>query len=270
MTETPNPQPERLSALTALVLLTYGLVKMIVLPVIEAETAFLGLLVSFEFKTQSLMLGLAAALAVAGTDWLLRGEKGSPHRSLYLEHYILPALAAWAVGMIVIRIPEGPYLWLGIILGAAILVAVVSAEFIASFPDDPRYGGVSISLHGLAFFLLAGSFFTTFSLELRALFSIPLLALETFAVSWRLLQLSFPGQRTWSWAALISLLTAQVATGLHYWPLPPLRGALLLALTIYLSYQFIAFHLSRISLVHFLLENGLLAAIALTAIITLT
>jgi hypothetical protein len=266
----PKPEPERLSALLALVLMTYGLIRMAVLPSMEAEMAFLGLLIKMEFKTQSIMLVLAAAIAAAGTDWLIRGHPNTASTRLTTENWVIPALAAVALGVIVIRIPQGPQLWMGLILSSLLLVAVFWAEFIVSYALDPRYERIAIVLIGLAYLLLTGSLFTIYALELRAFFAIPMVSLVCFVVIWRLLRLAFPGKRIWTWALLMSAIVSEVAIGLHYWPLPPLQISLLLMLTFYLAHQTILSHLNRETDRRFFLENAIIGGLSLLAILSLT
>ncbi|NIM93704.1 MAG: hypothetical protein GTO18_08335 [Anaerolineales bacterium] len=265
----PQPRLERISVLTILVLLTYGLIRMIELPTVAFEAAILGLLIEVDFETQSLFLILAAALAAAGTNWLIMGHPYSKYVR-HVENWVIPTFAAVAIGVFVIRIPPGPFLWLGVVLGALLLVIVFTAEFIVSFPRDPRYELVAIGLNGLAFLLLAAAFFAIFALQLRAIFAIPLVFVATFLITWRLLRLSYPDVRLWLWALIIAVIAAQIATGLHYLPLVPLRVSLLLGVTVYLSYQFILSHLRRELKLGILVEYIVVGMISLVAIFTLT
>jgi hypothetical protein len=68
---------------------------------------------------------------------------------------------------------------------------------------------------------------------------------------------------------LISGITAQISWGLHYWPLPPLRGALLLGLVVYLGNGLVLAHeegnLGRIRIIEF----AVVGIIGLTAVLVL-
>jgi len=267
----PRPQSERISALTAMILLTYGLIKMIVLPSVETEVAIFGLLVKLEFKTQSIMLILAAALAAAGTDWLIQGHPKRVRTQLAMENWVIPAMAAIAIGVIVIRIPESPTLWIGLFLGAILLVAILTAEFIVFDAHDPRFGNVATILTALAFLLLLSSFLSIQVLEIRALFSIPLTFFTSFVVFWRLMRLVLPESRIWSWALLIALITSQIALGLHYWPISPLRRGFLLGLAAYLCYQFMILHLHQeMNRRPHAIEVTIVSTLSLIAILVLT
>jgi hypothetical protein len=232
----PQPDHTRLSTLTALVLLCYGLIRIVVLPPAEVDFTLLGLLIRVEINAQLVMLSLAAVLAAAGSDWLVRSHPVIARRdSASLEHMIIPGLAALGIGAIVVRIPYGPVLWIGLLLAAAILLAVASLEFIVLDADDRRYAPASILLTGLAYLLLAGAIFAIRSSGTRAIFALPLIFLATAGVIWRLLRLERMQTGAWPYALILGWISAQLAWGLHYMLLAPLQEGLGLALTTYLT-----------------------------------
>jgi hypothetical protein len=265
----PRPESTRLSTLTALILLTYGLIRMMVLPSVTTDLSLLGLLIRFEFKTQTLMLAIAAGLAAAGSDWLIEGHPKTRPRQNRSEHWVIPALAALAIGTIVLRVQPGVAQWLGFVLGALFLVSILWAEFIAHDPSDPRYDLISVGLKGLALLLLSGTFFIVEAIPLRAIFTLPTVLLLGSIVSWRLMRLSHPKKRVWSWAVLTGVLTAQVAIGLHYWPISPLKSALILSLCAYLSHQIMEAQLRNGIDQRITIEYFMVGAIALIAILSL-
>ncbi len=262
----PRPAFDRISALTALILLTYGLVRMMTLPSVEAELALFGLLIKIEFRPQSVMLLLAAALAAAGSEWLIKRERS---QKLTFEHWVIPSFAAIAIGFIVMRIPSGPQLWLGLVMGAILLVAVLTAEFIVSLEGDPRRDNIAIALRGLAFLLLTGSFYAMYEIQLRAIFAIPLMMIMSSLIAWRLFRLAFPDIPLWTWASLLGILSAQLGVGLHYYPLSPLVTSLLLGMVNYVLYGLILTHVEGgISRKH-IIEYVAIALISLLVITTL-
>ena len=266
----PSPEPERVSALTALVLLTYGFIRMIVLPSVETEVVLLGLVIKVVFRTQFVMLTLAAALAAAGTDWLVRSH---PHRTpgkWRVENWVVPAFAAIAVGVVVIRLPDGPPFWIGLFLGALLLIAILTAEFIVSYPEDPRYEWVATGILALSFLLLTGTFYSIHALQMRALFGAPLVGGASLIITWRLLRLAFPAGRVEAWALLSGVLISQIALGLHYWPVSPLQASLLLAIGVYFIYQYFQSHLDHMLGPRTILEQLSLSLIALALVLIFT
>lgn len=265
----PQPDRDRVSTLTALLLLTYTLIRIVTLPSYETEFSFLGLLIRLELNASLVMLTIAAFLAAAGSDWLIRSHPAVKNGSTRPEHWVIPGLAALGTGVILVRIPEGPALWLGLILTAALLVAVLVSEFIVLDAEDPRHDTAAIGLTALAYLLLIGALFAIRATGLRAAFAIPLTFCACAAVAWRLLRLARIKTSAVRYGLLISTIAAQISWGLHYWPLPPLRGALILGLVVYLGNGLVLAHeegnLGRIRIIEF----AVVGVIGLTAVLML-
>lgn len=227
--------------MTALILLAYALIRIAELPTIAPEITIAGLILRFEINTRLIMLSLAATLAAAGADWLLRSHPSASEKVSTAEHWILPGLASLGLGAILSRFPEGLGLWFGLPVAAALLTAVLVAEFIIFDPDDPRYDLVALSLRTLAYLLLAGSLFAVNGSGLRAIFAVPSTFAAATAVSWRLMRLEEVSVGVaLRFAIIIGFVAAQLTWALHYWPIPPLQIALVNGLSVYLSYHWIS------------------------------
>jgi hypothetical protein len=230
----PRPDADRVSALTALVILAYTLVRVVDLPALPVETAVAGLILRLEVNTRLIMITLAAALAVVGTQGLVRSHPRTADRSRPpFEHTLIPALAALGVGIILTRLPQGPPFWIGLGLGATLIVAVLLAEFISVDPGDPRAALAALGLSWLSFLLLSGAVFAVRATGQRAAFAIPWIALTAGAVAWRTLRLEIPWSHRWVHAVAIGGAAGQIGWALHYWPISPWRYALLLTLLVY-------------------------------------
>lgn len=227
--------------MTALILLAYALIRVAELPTIAPEVTLAGLIIRVEIDTRLIMLTLAAMLAAAGSEWLLHSHPKTTPESSTVEHWILPGLASLGLGAILSRLPEGTGLWLGLPVAAALLIAVLVAEFIVFDPQDPRYDVVALILRTLAYLLLAGSLFAVNGLGLRAIFAVPLTFAAAGLVSWRLMRLesTLPGVAL-RFALVIGVIAAQLTWALHYWPVPPLQIALINGLSVYLNYHLIS------------------------------
>jgi hypothetical protein len=268
--ELPRPDRDRLSVLTALVLLTYTLLRIVVLPSLQAEVSLLGIAIRVEFNTRFVLLTLAAALTAAGTDWLIRAHPWwQPDRATRV-HWVIPGMAALAIGAVLARIPEGPTWWLGLGLAAALLAALLVTEFVVFDPDDPRYDGASVGLTALAYLLLVGSLFALRATGMRATLSIPLVFLACSAVAWRLLQLQQPEKPVLRYALLVGVGAAEIGWGLHYWPISPLRMALLLGLGVYVATGLSLAHLRRQVGRATWMEYSVVGSLALAAILIFT
>jgi hypothetical protein len=263
--ELPKPDRAQLSVMAALVLLSYALTRLVVLPSVTADLVLFGLLVSFELNTNSVMLTLAAVLTTAGAAWLLRSHPNATTQRSTAEHWVIPGLAALGVGAILSRVPLGLGLGIGLALAACLLIAVLVAEFVVFDPTDPRYDAAALGLRTLAYLLLIGAIFAVRATGARAAFGIPIVMVCSSAVAWRLLRLGVPQVRVWRYALLIGILTAQVAWGLHYWPTSPLQQSLILGLIAYLGEGFILAHLKDGITAARALEFAILAVLSLSA-----
>lgn len=228
----PSLNINKLSALIALILLSYGLIRFIALPSLELDFNAFGLIFQFRFDTRFVMLSLASILAAAGADWLIRAHPSSSERS-QIRHLVIPGLAALGVGAIITRLPLGWSLGAAFLLAGVFLFAVYSAEYIAHDPEDQRFQLAEISLRGLAFMLYVGLIFVLQATGQRAAFSIPITLLASTLVAWRLIHLNPSGPRDWSYPVAIGWIVAQLSWGFHYWPLSPALHAVFLALLVY-------------------------------------
>ncbi len=255
----PKPDQDRLSSMTALILLTYGLVRVIQLPSLEWEFSFLGLLIRLEFETRTFMVLLAGALSFAGADWLVRSHPRAQELTPGVEHRVVPGFAALGAGAILTRVPAGAPLAAGLVAAGILLAAIFWAEFVVFDASDPRRDWASLGLRTLSFLLLVGAFVIIRISGLRAAFAVPLVFLSSAAIAWRWLKLERHVGIEAVLAPTIGWVVAQIAWGLHYWPLSPVRGALILGATSYLSLGLAWGHLAARWDRNMLLELGLVA-----------
>lgn len=265
----PRPDRDQLSALGALVLLAIGLVRVVSLPTLPVEFSAAGLLVRIEFSSAFVLIGLAAALTVAGADWLAQSHPHPPRGRARIESVIIPGLATIAAAVVLTRIEAGPGLWIGLVLGASALIAVLVGEFVVLDPADPRREAATLGLTVLAQVLLTGVFFALFGLGVRVIFAVPLTFLATFAVTWRLLRLHLPEFEPFLPSLAIGVAVAEIGWALHYWPLKPAQPALLLGLLAYLAIQAVLAHRRAHLTPRRAGEYALVAAAGLTGILLL-
>ncbi|MGH2621994.1 MAG: DUF5656 family protein [Anaerolineales bacterium] len=229
----PRPDRDRTGALVALILIAYGLVRLIELPLQAVQFELFGVLIRVDFDARFVMLTLAAALAASGVDWVLVSH--SLRRPVGLEPRVLPGMAALGVGAILAGLPGWPAWPIGLALGGLLIFAVLYAEFVVWDPTDPRTVTASLGLRWLGILLTVGVAFAVRAGGLRAVFSVPLLFAGTGLVCWRLLELDRTRRSIWPYAVTAGWITAQLAWALHYWPLQPIAAALLLGLAGYVS-----------------------------------
>ncbi len=257
-----------MSALLALVGLAFISTRLVELPTLQRSFTLLGLLVTLEVNTRLVMLTLAAGLAASGAESLVRAHPRAVGRPA--EHWLLPGLAALALGTVIVRLPEGPALWLGFATAILLLLAILSAEFVVVDEEDPRFPWAAAGLKALAYLLLVEVYFTLRALDMRAIFAIPLVFGASAAIPWRMFRLSMHPAEAVRYAPLVGALLAQIAWGLHYWPLAPLKGSLLLGVAAYIAIEGMEGHAARDLPPRQIAIHILLAVAALAAILWLT
>jgi hypothetical protein len=230
------PDANRVGVLTATVLLTYALTRLVSAPGFTVSIQLPGFYFAYPLTLGTAMTIMAAGLTASGMDWLLRNHPSLgalPSSKIMqtertLEHWLLPALTAFIIGVLLDILPSGQLWWVGFIFGAAILIAVILAEYIAVDPAAPFYALSSAGLTALSYAL-----FLLFVIALRIggarLFLIvPAIFLAAGLVALRTLHLRMSGRWEFIWAFGIGLISAQLAAGLHYWPLTSLQFGLAL------------------------------------------
>jgi len=233
----PLPERDQIGALTALILLAYGLIRIVVLPTWHIEFELLGLAVRFEFNARTVMVGLSGALAAIGSEWVMQPHPiikmragGVPVRSR-----VMPALAALGAGAVLPLLPIGPIWVLGLGFAGGLIFGVLLAEFVALDRDDPRAPAAAAWLRSLGVLIVVGVTYAARASGLRAIFVVPTVFATVALVSWRAIDLSAPRGPAWLYAVSSGLLAAQLAWGLHYWPVNPVQIALLIGLVSYLA-----------------------------------
>jgi hypothetical protein len=227
-----TPDANRLSILSAGVLLTYALPRLLENPSPILNWNLLGLLaLEIPLDLNLLTIFLAAAITAAGMNWILRGHPAY-ESEISLQHWILPALTAFALGIPLYNFEPGPAWWVSFFLGGALLLMVFVAEYIALDSSDTRYTIASAGLNAVAFslFLILSSAlsFAGARLILSLLVLIPAAGL----VSLRAIHLR-TGKWQWQWALVIAVICSQITAALHYWPLSPVQHGLMTLAPLY-------------------------------------
>jgi len=226
------PDVNRLSILTATIMLAYALTRYVNIEPINLGFKFLGVLLSFQIDFKTIVSVLVAALAATGSDWLLRDHPalvGSTRgwRST-LQHWILPGLTAWVIGVPLNSLATSPEWWIVFSMGGVLLVLVFIAEYSVADVVDIRHPAATVGLTALSFALYLILAITVRSADFRLYLMLPALALAVWLVSLRTLYLRLGGKWLFAWASVIAVVVGQIAMALHYWPLSPIRFGLIL------------------------------------------
>lgn len=221
------PDPSRVGVLAAAVLLTYALTRLVNAPAFTVAIQLPGFYFSYPFTLGTAMTVMAAGLTASGMDWLLRAHPSLAGQRT-AEHWLLPALTAFIIGVLLDNVPAGSVWWAALAIGSVILISVFLAEYVAVDPGAPTYALASSGLIALSYTL-----FLLFVIALqlggvRLFLSVPAIFLAAGLVTLRTLHLRLGGKWELPWGIGIGIVSAQLAAALHYWPFSALQMGLIL------------------------------------------
>jgi hypothetical protein len=219
------PDANRLSVLAAMILLAYTLARFVASPSRELVVQLPGLFISIPINLRTAVAFLAAGLTASGADWLFRDHPTFQSQTT-VQHWILPALSAWVIGIPLFQLPMGIVWWIVFAIGGALLMLVLIAEYISIDPNDVRYAFSTAMLTAVAFVLYLILAIVLRSAGLRLFWTLPALMLAAWVVSLRTFLLWLHGQWKLVEAGMVALIIGQIAAALHYWPLSPISFGL--------------------------------------------
>ena len=221
------PDPNRLSVLVAMILLAYALARFIDLPGRELAVQLPGVYFEINLSINTVVAFLVAGLTATGADWLLRQHPSASQHSTF-EHWLLPSLTSWVIGIPLFQLPLSPQGWLGFVIGGVLLTLVLIAEYITIDPRDERHPLAAAGLTALSFALFLSLAISLRFAGLRLFLILPALTLGVSLVSLRTLHLRLQGRWAIVQAATIALTCAQLTAALHYLPVSPISYGLIL------------------------------------------
>ncbi len=221
------PDADRMSVLVAAVLLAYALTRLIETSRYSLDFDLLGVVISIPLNLTIASTLLAAGLTATGMDWLLRSHPNFEEANT-LQHWLLPALTAFVIGVPLYTLPPGPAWWVSFGLGSVLLVLVFVSEYIVLDPSDVRYPVASAGLIALSYALFLILISALDYAEARLFVLEAAVFLAAGLVSLRALNLRLSSRWEFQWAIGIGLACSQVGAALHYWPLSPIQYGLML------------------------------------------
>jgi len=221
------PKLDRISILAATILLIYILARFIKFPAQEYYLPFPGAYLSFDLNINTIVGIFVIGLTSSGVDWLLR-EHPALEGKYTFQHWLLPTLTAWAIGVALIQQPLGLLWWIGFALGSSILILVVLAEYVTVDPTDIRRVPASIALTAVAFVLFFILVFIMRVEGMRLFLIVPTITVAAGLVSLRTLHLQLGGEWAFIPTAIIMLITGQITSAIFYLPISTSAFALFL------------------------------------------
>ena len=221
------PKTDRINVITASILVSYALLPFVHISSRQLAFTIFGVLISFNFNFYNLISLITAALAAAGTDWMLREHPNRGDDST-IPNLILPALTAGAIGIPLGFIAVSPTWWIILGLGSVLVLLVLVGEYISIDKHNQYFPIALIILSAVSFGLYLIIVIAVRAANFRLYLTATILPIVYAFFGLRVLQLRFGGSWPIKWTAVIALTIAQFTIGLYYWPLSPVRFGLLL------------------------------------------
>lgn len=221
------PDADRLSILSAAILLAYAASRFVEIPPREVGMQLPGFYLAFEINIHTVVALLVAGLTATGADLLLRDHPALGEKRT-VEHWLLPALTAWTLGIPLNQLPVGPQWLLSFAIAGVLLMLVLIAEFIAVDTKDERYPLASAALTAVSYALFLILAIVLQSAGFRLFLILPALLIAGGLVSLRTLHLRLNGVWLYLPTLVIVVIMAGIVSAFHYWPLSPITYGLLI------------------------------------------
>ncbi len=212
----------------ASILLAYSLTPFVKIPNRELNLQLPGFLFLLRVDYTGLVSILSAGLGATGMSWLLQSRNNELQNGKDIQHLLLPALTAWAIGVPLGALEVNLQWWVVFIFGGLLLTSVLFAEYIVVDLEDPRAGLAVIGLSAVGYAVYLILCVALRGAGLRLYLTLPVYLLTAGMVSWRILSLRLIGKKRLHWSIVTALITTQVAIGFHYLPVLPIRFGLIL------------------------------------------
>lgn len=214
------PDANRLSVVTATILLTYALAAFIELPSQDLQLQLPGFYIDIEINKHTALAILTAGLTATGANWLLR-EHPNINTTKPYQHWLLPSLTAWVIGFSLFQLPAGLSWIIFLIAGGILLMLIIAGEYITVNPDDIRQPAAAAGLTAVSFTLFLILTISLRQAGIRLYLLLPAVTIAGLLVCLRSFMFHLQGQNV-IFPLIVTVFIIIQSTGvLYYWPLAP-------------------------------------------------
>jgi hypothetical protein len=218
----------RLSMVMAAIMLAYSVTPFVTIPNRELNLQLPGFLFLLRVDYTGLVSILSAGLGATGMSWLMQSRLDEGFKGKDVQHLLLPALTAWAIGVPLGALQINLQWWAVFIFGGILLTFVFISEYVVIDREDPRASLAVIGLSAVGYVVYLILCVALRGVGLRLYLTLPIYFLTAGLISWRILNLRLEGKNRIHWSIATAIMTSQVAIGLHYLPVLPIQFGLIL------------------------------------------
>jgi len=226
------PNFSRLSIISAVIVLSYGLVPFVKIPAQNIVFRLPWVVFSYEIDFGTVVSLFVAILSAFGAEWLIQSHPQKSKQTL-VQHGLVPALTAWVIGVPLSFLEVGIEWWVVVGLGAILLAFILVAEYLVVDPYSESHLPASLGLTVISFALFLVLAIAIQSSGLRLFLMLPAIAITIFFLVSRSLYLRTAGDWNWFWSLGIAFFVSQISLGLHYLPIQPMSFGLILVAIAY-------------------------------------
>ena len=221
------PDFSRLSIISAVIILAYGLVPLVQIPAQSIVIRLPWVVFNYDLNFGTVVSILVAFLAAFGADWLVQTHpnKGS---QTFIQHGLVPALTAWVIGVPLSFLEVGIEWWVVVGFGGILLAFILVAEYLVVDSNSESHLPASLGLTAISFALFLVLAIALKASGMRLFLLLPAISVTLFFLVSRSLYLRTSGDWNWFWSIGIAFFVGQIALGLHYLPIQPLSFGLVL------------------------------------------
>lgn len=217
---------DRLSIISALIILNYALMPFIYSPEIPLNFSILGIVFNFNLQYSNMMVLSASAFGAIGSYWLLY-DHPLINRTNILIHLILPTLIAGVMSIPLNVIAIGPAWWIVFALESILIIFTIVAEFYSIDPHNSLFELSKIILVPLALSLILLLSISVRSADYRLYIEATILTIVFSIIFIRLNALASSTENK-NKTLISAFLFIQILTTCHYLPLPSIAFGLIL------------------------------------------
>jgi hypothetical protein len=221
------PNINRVSVLSSSILLAYTLAGFFSFPARDFSFQFLGIFLEFQLNVQVVIALFVAGLTATGADSLVRDHPSFKGKTT-IQHWLLPALVAWVIGLILFQQPFSILWWIIFGVGGLILILVLVAEYIVVDPDDTRHIVAVIGLTAISFALFLMLAITIRAAEIRLFLLVPTITFGCALSSLRALHLRLHQRWAFTATIVIAIIIGQMSAAFNYINIEPITFGLAL------------------------------------------
>lgn len=222
------PDFSRLSIISAVIILAYGLVPFVQIPAQSIAIRLPWVVFNYDLDFGSIVSILVAFLAAFGADWLIQTHPNKGTQT-FIRHGLVPALTAWVIGVPLSFLEVGIEWWIVVALGGILLAFILVAEYLVVDSNSEAHLPASLGLTAISFALFLVLAIALQASGMRLFLLVPALSITLFFLVSRSLYLRTAGDWNWFWSFGVAFFVGQIALGLHYLPIQPLSFGLVLA-----------------------------------------